>query len=64
MARGRADDQPDVIRERLDQYAQQTAPLFEYYERQELLARIDGSGHAGRGFPAGFSTSVARIPAG
>ena len=43
-ARGRDDDQPDVIRERLVQYARQTAPLSDYYRRQSLLHTVEGTG--------------------
>jgi adenylate kinase len=44
LARGRADDQPAVIHDRLEQYNRQTAPLSEYYRRQGLLHTIDGRG--------------------
>ena len=44
LARGRADDQPDVIQDRLEQYNRQTAPLSDYYRRQGLLHTIDGRG--------------------
>jgi adenylate kinase len=39
----RDDDKPDVIRHRLDQYREKTEPLVDYYERQGLLKRVDGS---------------------
>jgi len=42
--RGRADDTPEVIRQRLVAYRQQTAPLLEYYAGQNLLRSIDGLG--------------------
>jgi adenylate kinase len=42
--RGRADDAPEVIRQRLVAYNQQTEPLLDYYRRQNLLQRIDGLG--------------------
>ncbi len=42
--RGRADDQPEVIRERLVAYNNQTSPLLQYYAKQNLLATIDGLG--------------------
>jgi adenylate kinase len=38
----RADDNPDVVRKRLDVYKQQTAPLVEYYRDEGLLRSIDG----------------------
>jgi adenylate kinase len=42
--RGRADDQPDVIRQRLVAYRQQTEPLLEYYGKANLLKSTDGTG--------------------
>ncbi len=42
--RGRADDKPEVIRQRLVAYRQQTEPLLEYYTRAGLLRTIDGMG--------------------
>jgi adenylate kinase len=42
--RGRADDTPEVIRQRLAAYHKQTAPLLEYYSRRGLLKSIDGLG--------------------
>jgi adenylate kinase len=42
--RGRADDTPEVIRQRLVAYRQQTEPLLEYYTRRGLLKSIDGMG--------------------
>ena len=42
--RGRADDQPEVIRQRLLAYREQTEPLLEYYRKQGLLKTIDGVG--------------------
>lgn len=44
LARGRADDNETTIRNRLQVYNQQTAPLIDYYEKQNKLARIDGMG--------------------
>lgn len=39
----RADDDPDTVRRRLDVYAEQTAPLLEYYERSATPVRhVDG----------------------
>ncbi len=40
----RDDDSEDTVRMRLQVYAAATRPLLEYYERQGLLARIDGIG--------------------
>jgi adenylate kinase len=42
--RGRADDQPEVIRQRLVAYRQQTEPLLDYYGKAGLLKRVDGVG--------------------
>jgi adenylate kinase len=42
--RGRADDTPDVIRQRLVAYRKQTEPLLDYYSRGKLLRSIDGLG--------------------
>ena len=42
--RGRADDTPDVIRQRLVAYREQTEPLLDYYTKKELLKSIDGLG--------------------
>jgi adenylate kinase len=43
-ARGRADDKPDTIRERLHQYSGLTAPLLDYYRKRGILQPIDGVG--------------------
>jgi len=42
--RGRADDNPDAIRQRLVSYSNQTMPLLDYYLKQNLLKSIDGLG--------------------
>ena len=42
--RGRSDDHPEVIRQRLVAYRQQTEPLLDYYQRRGLLQTIDGLG--------------------
>jgi adenylate kinase len=38
----RDDDKPDVIRRRLEQYQDKTAPLVAWYEDKGLLKRVDG----------------------
>jgi adenylate kinase len=38
----RDDDKPEVIRHRLEQYAEKTAPLVDYYDERGLLERVDG----------------------
>ncbi|MDR0390608.1 MAG: adenylate kinase [Planctomycetaceae bacterium] len=42
--RGRTDDAPEVIRNRLVVYAEQTTPLLQYYAKQSLLKTVDGQG--------------------
>ncbi len=39
----RDDDEPEVIRHRLEQYHEKTAPLVDYYDGQSLLRRIEGA---------------------
>lgn len=39
---GRADDNPDAYKVRLDAYLAQTAPLLPYYERQGKLLGVNG----------------------
>ncbi len=41
---GRSDDNLTVIRQRLDVYREQTAPLVDYYHKAGLLLEIDGTG--------------------
>ncbi|QCB92930.1 adenylate kinase [Cellulomonas shaoxiangyii] len=41
---GRADDSEDVIRHRLDVYAEQTAPISQVYAARGLLVQVDGLG--------------------
>lgn len=41
---GRADDTAEVIRRRLEVYAEQTAPLATVYRERGLLAEVDGMG--------------------
>ncbi|HLA85630.1 MAG TPA: adenylate kinase [Thermoguttaceae bacterium] len=42
--RGRADDKPEVIRQRLVAYRKQTEPLLDYYGKKKVLKSIDGLG--------------------
>jgi adenylate kinase len=42
--RGRADDRPEAICQRLVAYRQQTEPLLQYYAARGLLKSIDGLG--------------------
>ena len=41
---GRDDDSPDIIRKRQQVYRDQTAPLIDYYRKQQLLIEINGIG--------------------
>ena len=41
---GREDDTEDVIRHRLDVYAQETAPIAQVYAERSLLVQVDGIG--------------------
>ena len=41
---GRADDTEDVVRHRLDVYAEQTAPISRVYAARGLLVQVDGLG--------------------
>jgi adenylate kinase len=44
LARGRSDDNEAVIRNRLEVYRAQTAPLIEHYRGMGLLLAVDASG--------------------
>lgn len=41
---GRADDNEDTIRRRMEVYAGQTAPLLFHYENKGLLVEVEGTG--------------------
>ncbi len=41
---GRADDSPEAVRNRLAVYAEQTAPVVDYYRNQGKLACVQGVG--------------------
>ena len=43
-AEGRADDNPDTVRKRLAIYAEQTAPVADFYARHGKLQVVDGVG--------------------
>ena len=43
LLRGRADDQEEVVRERLRVYREKTEPLIGYYDQRRLLRPIDGN---------------------
>ena len=42
--RGRQDDDPEVVRERMRVYHESTEPLVGFYDDRRLLTRIDGTG--------------------
>lgn len=44
LDQGRADDSEDVIRRRLEVYAEQTAPLTAVYAERGLLVQVNGMG--------------------
>ena len=44
QAEGRADDNPESVRKRLQVYNDQTAPVIEYYRQHGELTAIDGVG--------------------
>ncbi len=41
---GRADDTEDVVRNRLNVYKEQTAPVGEFYKKQDIVTEILGKG--------------------
>jgi len=55
----RKDDQPDVVRERLHVYEEQTAPLVDFYRTRGVLHSIDGE----RDADAVFKDVEALVPA-
>ncbi|UGB37737.1 adenylate kinase [Frateuria soli] len=44
QAENRADDNPDTVRKRLGVYAEQTAPVADFYARRGKLQVVDGVG--------------------
>jgi len=44
LARGRADDTEETVRNRFVVYRRQTEPLIEHYEKQGLIRTVDGLG--------------------
>lgn len=43
LARGRADDTPELIAKRLSLYHEQTEPVLDYYRQKGVLEEIDGT---------------------
>ena len=68
--RGRTDDRPEVIAERLRSYWNQTRPLLDYYRKRGILHSIPGDGTPDEVFErikeavsaAGDSTRTSRNP--
>lgn len=58
-SRGRPDDNPEVIAERLQGYWKQTHPLLDYYRQRGILETVDGQGTVDEVF-ARIAASVAR----
>jgi adenylate kinase len=44
LQRQRKDDTLETIQQRLNVYQQETQPVLNHYEKQELVVTIDGSG--------------------
>jgi adenylate kinase len=42
--RGRDDDRPEIVRERLEHYVRQTAPVLDFYRQRNNLYSVDGTG--------------------
>ena len=42
--RGRSDDKPEIVRQRLRTFYQSIQSLLDYYDRRGLLRQIDGLG--------------------
>jgi adenylate kinase len=42
--RGRSDDEPQVVRQRLQSYRERTEPLLDYYRSRGVLETVDGVG--------------------
>ena len=45
---GRADDNEETIRHRMDVYLESTQPLLDAYAKRGLLVRVDGNGSVGQ----------------
>ena len=43
LARGRTDDRPEVIAQRLRQYGEDTQPLIDFYRERGVLLSVDGT---------------------
>lgn len=63
-AEGRADDNPDSVRKRLDVYESQTAPVIEFYRTHGQLKIVDGVGSLDDVFNRILETIVPVPPVG
>jgi len=59
----RADDNPETVRKRLAVYAEQTAPVADFYAQRELLTEIDGVGEIEAIGDRVLAALRARVPA-
>ncbi|HKK45459.1 MAG TPA: adenylate kinase [Balneolaceae bacterium] len=41
---GRSDDTPEKVKNRLDVYYKETQPVLDYYQKQDIVEKIDGVG--------------------
>jgi adenylate kinase len=60
----RADDNPETVRRRLAVYAEQTAPVADFYSQRGLLAEIDGVGAIEAIGDRVLAVLRARVPSG
>ena len=44
LSRGRQDDTPEAIARRLELYEAETSPLIEWFDKENILCVINGSG--------------------
>ena len=59
----RADDNPETVRKRLAVYAEQTAPVADFYAQRGLLTQIDGVGEIEAIGDRVIAALRARVPA-
>ncbi len=58
LGRGRSDDTPETVENRLRVYVDQTEPLFDYYRERSLLRAVDGE----RGIDEVYGSVRAAVP--
>lgn len=63
QAEGRADDTPESVRKRLQVYAEQTAPVINYYREHGQLQVVDGVGELDTVFDRIVQALQPRTPA-